>query len=296
MTGTLLAAEEARPIAAPPMPIDPRIRARRLEVRRDQRRRPRRIGLVVAIALTVAAAGWGATRSPLLAVRQIEVRGTSHVSRSELVVAAGLDHRRQMLDLGTDQVAARLDTLAWVGRARIERHWPNTVTIAIDERIPVAQMAGPAGQPALVDADGRVLATGSEAAAVLAATVPPLPQLLGVTSAASPGSVVDHAAEGALSLVGRLPKVLAAVGPGRDPGVLKAVSVAADGVLRATLTSGVTVVFGSVDQLATKLVALQAVLVQVNVAGGATVDVRAPDTPVLTTTNGGSIVSTTSRG
>ena len=296
MTGTRLAAEPASPIAAPPMPIDPRIRARRLEVRRDQRRGRRRIGLVVAIALTVVAAGWGATRSPLLAVRQIEVRGTSHVSRSELVAAAGLDHRRQMLDLGPDQVAARLDTVAWVGRARIERHWPNTVTIDIAERIPVAQMAGPAGQPALVDARGRILATGSEAAAVLAATAPPLPRLLGVTSAASAGSVVDQAAEGALSLVAGLPKVLAAVGPGRDPGSLKAVSVAADGVLRAALTSGVTVVFGWVDQLTAKLVALQTVLVQVNVASGTTVDVRVPDTPVLTTTNGGSMVSTTSRG
>jgi hypothetical protein len=72
---------------------------------------------------------------------------------------------------------------------------------------------------------------------------------------------------------------------------------APDGSLSAILSPGpISVVFGSADRLAAKLMAARSLLAQVPPGMSATIDVRVVDAPVLTNEKIGTMVSTTQRG
>src|ERR1700682_1439022 len=86
----------------PRLPIDPRIRQRRIEVRRDEGRRRLRFVCVLVVAALVAAAGLGIPPSRLLAVPHVEVSGAAHTSREQVLAAAGLGHGRLMMDVHPD--------------------------------------------------------------------------------------------------------------------------------------------------------------------------------------------------
>jgi hypothetical protein len=70
--------------------------------------------------------------------------------------------------------------------------------------------------------------------------------------------------------------------PPASPYRLQAVEIRHDGVLQAKLTPRVTVLFGSIDDLDGKLLALRTMLEQVPLRGLVTLDVRVPTSPVLT--------------
>jgi hypothetical protein len=72
--------------------------------------------------------------------------------------------------------------------------------------------------------------------------------------------------------------------------------VVGDGNLRLTMSPGVTVTFGTADQLANKLLALRTLLDRVSFKGITGIDLRVPDAPVLTGPSQGSTVSTVPRG
>lgn len=283
-----------RPTAArqPEVRIDPRILARLVAVRRDQRRRHWRV-LTVAVAVATALVGaWLAVRSPLLAVRRIKVFGADHTTPSEVLAASGLDRPRPMLDIDGGEIARRVMALPWVAQVAVHRRWPTTVTITIGERVPRAQVNGPAGQAAVVDGEGRVLATGGVAAQLLASQSPALPHLLGVGAAGAAGTTLARGATPALELLQAL-----AASPIAANVVLTAVMESDDGTLSATVSPGqVVVVFGSTDQLTDKVIAARTLLAQLRPGTSATIDVQVVDDPVLTSGKNGTMVSTTQRG
>jgi cell division protein FtsQ len=279
------------------LPIDPRMAARGLAVRRDQHRRRRR-WLITALLLVTVLVGAGlAARSPLLAVHQVVVRGARRTDATQVRAAARLSRHPPMLDVDLRAIGARVEALPWVARATIRREWPGTVTIALSERTPLAQVAESAGQTAVVDATGRVLAVaaGGDVAAVLGAGPPPLPALQGLAPGGPAGSSLGPPARASLQIVVALQNLLPGPGPGGY--VLSAVTVGGDGTVTASLAPGVTsVVFGSPDQLDAKVLALQSVLAHFPPGTVATIDLRVPDTPVLTDGQKSSRFSTTQRG
>lgn len=315
------------------LPIDPRIQERLLAVRREEgRRRMRWVVGAVALAFLVLL-GLGITRSPLFAVHHVRVTGGVHTSEADVMKVTGLGHRPLMLDLNTGLLSKKLEALPWVAKAEVHRNWPSTVTIQLSERTPVALVAAGPGQLALVDAGGRVLATGPAASPPAAPVTPGAPAVPAASSAGGRGQAgratapttvppaplprwipgqlgaalpliqgVTAAGQPGSSVAGagiHDALVLAAALPsalGPDQSAQVRAIVGGDGNLRLSMLPGWTVSFGSADQLTAKLLALRTLLERVNLKDIATIDVRVPDAPILTRLGTPSTVSTIPRG
>ncbi len=279
------------------LPVEPRIAARWVAVRRERNRRRLRLGTALLAVISVVAGAWVLTRSPGLAVRQVVVRGTGHSSPAAVRAAARLAGQPPMVGVDLGAVSRRVEALPWIARARVRRHWPTTVIIEVTERVPVAQVGGSAGQGAIVDSSGRVLAAGRDGSSAAGTASRPLPLLLGVGPAGDAGSTLAATAHGALLLLASLTTLAPAASPGSSGYGVTAVTRAGDGTLIAALVPGLTsVIFGSTDELGAKLVAMRFLLPQLVPDTVATIDVRVPDTPVLTEGKNMSSVSTTQRG
>jgi cell division septal protein FtsQ len=289
------------------LPIDPRIRERLVAVQRAQGRRRLKIMVAIVAVVVLAAAALAATRLPLLAVQHVEVTGDVHTPRASVLAVTRLDRHPQLIDLNSGRLRRELMTLPWVASAQIHRRWPATVAVHLSERRPVAEVTGPEGQPAVVDRDGRVLATGAAVATALApasalasapASSPPgapgLPGLKGVGQAGAAGTYLapSSGVRDVLALALALPPVLSASSANQ----LRAIEIGKQGMLQATLAPGVTVLFGSIDALDAKLLALRTLLERVDLRGVTTLDVRVPTAPSLTHQGQASTVSTIPRG
>lgn len=168
--------------------IDPRIRARRVEVIREQGRRRLRILLVGVSVLCAAGLGWLVVQSPLLAVRHVKVTGARHVTVAEVQAAAHVGHGAALVTLDRGSIERRVEALPWVARASVTKHLPGTVRIAVVERAPAAWARTQPGSSqgadvALLDATGRVLG-------MTAAPPDGLPELAGIGPVPAPGAHV----------------------------------------------------------------------------------------------------------
>lgn len=246
------------------VPMDPRIRARRIEVARSEARRRLRVVLVATGTLVVLGSGYGLTRSPLLDVDAVELAGAVRTARADALAAAGLDRPRQLVDLDPGTVSRRLERLPWVADASVTRRWPGTVVLRITEREPVAVLA--AGERwAEIDAEGRVLGLADR---------PPtgLPVLEGV-EAGGVGSHLEGPAAAAAEIAAALPDGLRRT--------VASVRAGDAGVELALVPRG-TAVLGPATEVGDKLVALQTVLAEVDPTTVELIDVRVPNAPVLT--------------
>lgn len=254
-----------RPVA----PIDPRIRARRIHVRRvEGRRRLQRVvdaGLVAVVALGFLGALW----TPLLDVDEVRVQGVGHTGADAVLERAGIEAGDQLVQVDLAGAGARVAALPWVQQVRIERRLDGRVTFEVRERTPVA-LLGAGAQALLVDRDGRVLGPASTAPELGG-----LIQLQGVSETVAPGAYLPSEADDALALA----EALSTAAPG-TVGTLRL-----DG-LTAALVEGGTVRFGDARQLDAKVRSLRTVLDQVDLTCLDVIDLRLPGSPVLTREEG----------
>jgi cell division protein FtsQ len=253
--------------------VDPRMRSRRIGVRREVgRRRLRRATLVLAV-LAVAVGSLAATRSPVLDVDHVTVTGAQRTGEAQVVRAAGIERGDPMVGVDGGAAARRVARLAWIGRVRVVRAWPATVRIEVHEREPAAMIQVTEARVALVDDIGRVLAIEPAGTEALPADGGPV-TLTGVDGRVAEGERLPPDARDALSV--------ALAARERLPGVVASVSTELD----AALVEGGTVRFGSADRVDAKLTAVETVLDQVDTGCLETLDVRVPGSPALTR-NGG---------
>jgi cell division septal protein FtsQ len=118
--------------------IDPRIRARRIDVARTAGRRRLQRLLELGAVLLVAAAFVGALRSPLLDVDTIRVAGGEHTSAEQVRAAAGIELGDQLIDVDLAAAGARIAALPWVERAHLGRRVDGSISIRLVERAPAA--------------------------------------------------------------------------------------------------------------------------------------------------------------
>jgi cell division protein FtsQ len=247
--------------------VDPRMRSRRIEVLRESgRRRLRRVGILAGV-LAVAGVGWAIVRSPLLDVDTVRVAGGEHTTGDAVRYAAGIPQGEPLLSLDTGAVAERVEALPWVAEAQVSREWPGAVRIELTERTPLAAAPFGGDRWAVLDGDGRVLSVNAAAPVDLAAVV-------GLEAPVEAGDTVPAEARRAVQLLALLTE--------RMPGTVTGVGTD----LSATLALGGTVRFGSLDDIDAKVVALQAVLADVDTSCLATLDVRVPSSPALTRNEG----------
>lgn len=245
--------------------IDPRIRARRIEVRRTEGRRKLQRLVDVGLVLLVATAFAGALFTPLLDVDAVRVLGAGQTGADAVQARAGVQLGDRLISVDVRAVGERVAGLPWVGEVAVRRSVDGTVTVRVTERVPVAAVgAGPSA--VLVDRDGRVLgpAAGAPGAAGL-------PTLMGVGPVPAAGTFLDADQRPMLELAARLEQAV--------PGAVAA--LVAEG-LTASLVQGGAVRFGDTAQLDAKLRSLRTVLDQVDLRCLAVVDLRLPGSPVLT--------------
>src|SRR5688572_1609136 len=112
-------------------PIDPRIRARRIEVQRDAGRRRLRRLADVGLVLAVAVAFLGALRSPLLDVEAVRVSGADRTGAEAVVTASGIARGDQLADVSLGSAGSQVAALPWVGEVRVHRSLGGTIEIAV---------------------------------------------------------------------------------------------------------------------------------------------------------------------
>lgn len=258
--------EHRRPEPPAPVAVDPRFRARRIAVRRDEgRRRLRRLLALVAVA-AVALTAVVVLRSPVLDVDEVVVSGTVRLDAAAVRDVAGIDVGRPILLADLDGAAEALEALPWVAAARVRRDLPGTVEVTVREREPVAVVA--AGDRAvLVDPDGRVLADASAGADGLVRVVAPDPP-------PEPGRAVPAALRTAIDLAGRL--------RANPPGAVAAVRT--EPTLALDLAHGGTVDLGDDTDLDAKVEAFRTVHARVDRTCLDRIDLTVPTHPVLTRT------------
>ena len=246
--------------AAKAKPIDPRIRDRRIEVLRTQGRRRLRwtIGLIVFGA--VIAVAWLVTHSSLLDVGRIRVTGAQQSAPAEVQRAAGVGRGDPTLFVDTGAVEHRVERVAWVDKARVERSLGGEVDI--HERRPAAWVRRAPDRVALVDVHGRVLADAP-------APPPGLPEITGLRAVPRAGR--DIAPNAAARVLQKLPPALG----------LRTTRITVDGdAVTLGVKDGPEVRLGSPRDVAAKARAALAVLASTAGAPARYIDVRVPSAPV----------------
>ncbi len=255
----------AAPASGRRSPIDPRIRARRIEVQRVQGRRRLRRLIDLGLVGLVLAGFVGALWTPLLDVDAVAVEGAARTGVEAVRERSGISLGAPLVGVDLRAAGNRIGALPWVEQVTLHRRVDGVVDISVVERTPVASV-GVGSATVLVDRDGRVLGP-----AVTAPDVGALPMLIGVDAVPPVGSFLAEDHSDALLLAEQLDRVA--------PGAVASVVARP---LSAHLTQGGEARFGDPSRLDAKIRSLRTVLDQVDLRCLAVLDLQLPGSPVLT--------------
>jgi len=232
-------------VEVPSRSMDPRLRARRIAVRRAQgRKRLLWAGAIGGLVLVVVAV-LAVFASSLFSVEVIDVQGAVYSqARYGEQFQRVIDEIQgePVLLVDTMRAERELESIPWVERAFVRTDFPNRVVIDIRERRPLATYQGSDQRYRVIDADGRVLD-------VLVGRPVDYMLLSGVGPDLEPGSMSGTQFAQAAQMVGALPSELRAI--------TESASVdATTGDLGLRLAGGVEVRIGTFDRLDAKLARL----------------------------------------
>lgn len=213
--------------------------------------------LAGASVLVVGLGALGFLRSPYFDADHISVEGARRLTSERVLRIAGVQRGQNVVTLDHAATESRLESEPWIASASVTTELPDTVVVRITERIPVATVQTHLGWE-VVAADGVILATK--------AGEPHLPAITSVL----PGE--DLTALGARALGAMQENLRAHV---------HTLSVGSDGLSRLVLIDGVTVAYGSLEDVTAKAEALAAVLGWVEEEGADVeqIDVSVPWAP-----------------
>lgn len=97
-------------------------------------------------------------RGPGLSVQEIRIEGREFAPREALLGAIGITPGEAMLDFQPHAAKERLERIAWVEAAHVERRLPGTILVRITERRAFAVWQRE-GRFSVIDREGRVMAT-----------------------------------------------------------------------------------------------------------------------------------------
>lgn len=137
--------------------IEPRLRQRRIGVRRAEgRRRLRRWGIVAGVIVVVVAV-LAVLGSSLFSVDDVEVTGVQRADADSVLAVVDELIGEPVLLVDTEAAEDRLEQIPYVDSARVRTDFPNGVTVEVREREPVATAAGVDGRFRILDHEGRVV-------------------------------------------------------------------------------------------------------------------------------------------
>ncbi len=252
-------------------PMDPRLRARMISVRREAGRRRLKGAAIAAIVVAVLALVAVVSRLPILTVGSVQVTGASYTDPALVADVVRAINGSSMVSVDLGAAERRLEASPWVKRVSITKDWPRSVRVDIAERTPVAGYLATDGQFRVIDDDGYVIAALAGQPTAYPAIVP-TGRAYGGGPALAPGQQVPTA----IADAGRLVRVL----PDELRAKVTEVGVNESGELELHLMPQGTVLIGSPDSLRDKLISVLAVLHDVDPTSIGTLDVRAPAKPV----------------
>ncbi len=258
-------AEMAARLGRPNVPVDPRMAARRADVRSERRRRRMRRAAWAGMPLLLLCGLFALTRSSLLDVDRIDVRGAENTSRQAVLAAASVDRGHPMTDVDLRGARNQIAELPWVAEVSVQRRWPGRIQVDLVEREAVASLKADDGSWYLVDAEGFATARAVRPA-------PGLTSVPGFDRPITVGEVIDRDGQALVTVASSLPRIIK-----RDT---DQVSVSTEVGVELVMGS-IRVLVGSDDDLDLKMIALSAVLDQVDMADVCAVDVRVPDFPAV---------------
>ena len=139
--------------------IEPRMRERRLAVKRAQGRKRLKWAVAAVVVLLIGVGALATLGSSLFAVRAGEVTITGNVYTDPERLQAVVDELvgTPVLRVDTQAAEDELEAIPWVDSAKVTTDFPHAVTIDISERRAVATYQAPDGRFRVLDPDGRVL-------------------------------------------------------------------------------------------------------------------------------------------
>ena len=112
----------------------------------------------VLVLLVLGVGAYATTKSSFFSVKDVEVIGTGfRVSEAEVLEAAGINADSSMVGLNVKEIDERVTAIPWVAQVDIERNWPDSVRIILEERTASLIAVIPSGQKFLLDRSGVVL-------------------------------------------------------------------------------------------------------------------------------------------
>lgn len=207
------------------------------------------------LAVLVVGVGLLLYFTPIMSARETVVTGLTALSEDEVRQVAAVGEGTPLLQIDTDAVAERVASIRRVASARVQREYPSTLRITVEERVPLVVKDYPDG-PHLFDRDG-----------VDFVTAPPPPGLPYIDTE-TPGPR-DPATLAGLEVLTSLPPEVSG-----QVSRVEAPSVAA---ITLILFDGRKVVWGTTDRTQEKALKLAALLTQ----PGQTYDVSSPDLPTV---------------
>jgi cell division protein FtsQ len=251
--------------------IHPKMWHRRVEVTRANGRKRLRVVVIAAGVLVLAAGGFMSLHSSLFAASNLSVEGAVHTPAGQVLEVSGLASHPPLVDIDRAEMTRKIDALPWVRTAVIDEHWPDSVTVVVTERKPVAAIDPPPGAHrsaiwVLVDGSGRILATVDSRPAGL-------PALVVVVAPGVPGSYLPASDQPAVAVASSLPWSIAAR--------TTSIDLVTGGGVTLSLRGGLTAVMGAPVDLQAKYEALASVLAAASVAPGDEIDVTVPEEPTI---------------
>jgi len=249
--------------------IDPRIRARRIEVARAQGRRRLRLLIALAVVVVLAVSTILVLHSPLFSVDRVQVNGAVYTDPATVAAVVGSLRGQAVLSVDLGKVKRVLEASPWVRRATATRSWPRGITIDIVEREPAASYPGEDGQWRVIDTNGRVLAS-------LDGKPRDLVQIIGPQDAVDPGGTAPAKLVDGAQVVNAIPPTIKPM--------VDALRIDGAGGVGLTLElrtkAHTRIVIGTSDQVEDKFVTLLALLHRVDIQKVDAVDLRVPNRAV----------------
>ena len=118
--------------------VDPRIAERAQKVREKEERRAFKQAVWLLLVMAVMGGGIWLLHSPYLAVQKVVVGGEVASTASEQMAYGGVFKGAPMFSVDVELLREAVLSDPWVAKAEVEKEWPNTVRVNVEERYPVA--------------------------------------------------------------------------------------------------------------------------------------------------------------
>ncbi|MDD3371298.1 MAG: FtsQ-type POTRA domain-containing protein, partial [Alphaproteobacteria bacterium] len=168
------------------------------------------LGVLVFVFLIVAVLGWRSgwvakkaeelqtglfdlTRDLGFEVRDISLKGRREASKVEIYSALNVKRGLPILGIDLKEAATSLDKIPWIDHVRVERRLPDTISVILSERKPMARWQKD-NRFYVIDDEGKVLHTAK------AEKFPSLPQVVGTGA--------DKEAKAFLSILNEYPEIM----------------------------------------------------------------------------------------